>query len=217
MSPGNEHPHQVSCQLLLIGGGGHALVVAEAALLSDWVLCGVHDDADAPSVCNMFGLPRRGTISALLSGPAPATDGVRWHLALGNLQIRARLADRLAGDAATILHPRASVAPSARVAAGVFVGAMAVVHTAASLGPHAIINTSAVVEHECVVGANTHVAPGAVLGGNVRVGAHTLIGLGARLAPGIAVGDGCVVGAGAVVVRDVPDGTRVRGVPARPF
>jgi sugar O-acyltransferase (sialic acid O-acetyltransferase NeuD family) len=215
MSPPNEHPHQLSRQLLLVGGGGHALVVAEAAQLSDWTLIGVYDDAEQPCVCEKFGIPRLGTMSGLLAGGRPIPGA--WHLALGNLQVRARLIERLMGEAAAIVHPRAFVSPSATVAPGVFVGAMAVVHTAASLGPHAIINTGAIVEHECRVGANTHLAPGTVLGGNVRVGDHTLVGLGARVVPGVAVGDGCVVGAGAVVVRDVPADTRVRGVPARAF
>jgi sugar O-acyltransferase (sialic acid O-acetyltransferase NeuD family) len=215
MSPPDEHPHHVSRQLLLIGGGGHALVVAEAARLSGWVLNGVYDDVDDPVVCRMFGLTRLGTMSSLVGGTVRLAG--EWHLALGNLQVRARLMERLGGEAATIIHPRAFVAPSAKVETGAFVGALAVVHTGASIGAHAIINTGAIVEHECEVGSNTHVAPGAVLGGNVRVGAHTLLGLGCRVAPGIAVGRGCVVGAGAVVIRDVPDETRVRGVPARAF
>lgn len=215
MSPPDEHPHQVSGQLLLIGGGGHALVVAEAASLSGWSLIGVYDDAEEPVVCKLFGVPRLGTLTGLLSGGRVA--GGAWHLALGNLPLRSRLIERLGEGAATVVHPRAFVSPSARLGAGVLVGAMAVVHSAASVGAHAIVNTGAIVEHECEVGANAHLAPGSVLGGNVRVGAHTLVGLGARVVPGAVIGEGCVVGAGAVVVRDVPAEKRVRGVPARAF
>jgi acetyltransferase-like isoleucine patch superfamily enzyme len=42
------------------------------------------------------------------------------------------------------------------------------------------------------------------------------VGLGARVLPGITIGDGCLVGAGAVVTRDITDGSRVAGVPAAP-
>ena len=44
-------------------------------------------------------------------------------------------------------------------------------------------------------------------------GSH--IGTAATIVQGLRVGRGCLVAAGAVVVRDVADGNRVAGVPAR--
>jgi maltose O-acetyltransferase len=50
----------------------------------------------------------------------------------------------------------------------------------------------------------------------VVVGDDTYVGAGAIILPGVTIGACSVVGAGAVVARDVPAGSVVAGVPARP-
>lgn len=46
---------------------------------------------------------------------------------------------------------------------------------------------------------------------------RAMIGGGAILLPGVWIGEDALVGAGAVVTHDVPEGTRVQGVPARTY
>ena len=41
------------------------------------------------------------------------------------------------------------------------------------------------------------------------------VGVGVTILPGVEIGEEAIVGAGAVVVRDVPAGAVVKGVPAR--
>lgn len=48
------------------------------------------------------------------------------------------------------------------------------------------------------------------------IGDRTHVGANAVVLMGVHIGSHCVVGAGAVVTHDVPDGTCVVGVPARP-
>jgi serine acetyltransferase len=49
----------------------------------------------------------------------------------------------------------------------------------------------------------------------VAVGERAHVGIGAVVIERIEIGSGALVAAGAVVVRDVPPGGRVAGVPAR--
>jgi UDP-perosamine 4-acetyltransferase len=116
-----------------------------------------------------------------------------------------------------VAHGSAVVSPWAELGRGVQLLALAVVNAAAVLGDGAIVNTGAIVEHDCVIGASAHLGPRAVLGGDVTVGEDTHIGMGAVVVEGKRVGSGALVAAGAVVAGDVPDGARVRGVPARPW
>lgn len=208
-------------RLVLVGGGGHALVVAEAAALVGLHLLGFCDD-DAGAVLGRGegALTRMGGLRC--KEVFEHAGSTRWILAIGDLAARRRMLEWIGGfksrgPAATIVHPRAilSTAHGAMLGEGVYVGPGAILHTRAQVGGHVIINSGAIVEHECQIGENAHIAPGAVLGGRVTIGADTLVGLGSRVLPGATIGRRCVIGAGAVVIEDVPDGSRVVGVPGR--
>ena len=210
--------------IILIGGGGHALVVLEAAMESGRSVRGFFDD-DAHAVAwSRAQLGRLGELGHAVKHLAFDGDE-RFVIAVGGLELRRRVIEELAGPvppgghapraAAAVVHPRAWVSPSATLGLGVYVGPAAIVHAHAHVGDHAIVNSGAIVEHECEIGVNAHIAPGAVLGGNVHIGPDTLVGIGSRVLPGVKIGSRVRVGAGATAVRNVPDGATVVGVPAR--
>lgn len=213
--------------LVLIGGGGHALVVLEAALLAEMPVAGYLDDNPvAPISAILIDLPHPFPTPPNL-GPLEDRSqlaGRHWILSMGDLAQRRRLLNSLGpghspGEQSrgprSAIHPTAFVSPSALIGPGVYVGPRAIVHSRARVGAHCIINSGAIVEHDCTIDENSHLGPGVALGGKVHVGRDTLVGLGARVLPGMRIGNGCTVGAGAVVISHIEDGRRVVGVPAR--
>lgn len=212
--------------LVLIGGGGHAIVVAEAARLADHPIVGFLDDHPAaPLAAILIDLPHPFPAPPCL-GPLEAVAAAgqhAWILALGDLRARRAALRRMmgatgiSGKPCSVIHPTAIVSPSALVGPGTFIGPGAVVHARARVGAHGIINSGAIVEHDCVLDENVHIAPGAVLAGGVTVGHDTLVGLGSRVLPQVRIGHLAVVGAGSVVLGGVADGATVAGVPAAPL
>jgi acetyltransferase EpsM len=116
---------------------------------------------------------------------------------------------------ATVVHPTAVVAPSARLGAGCIVSPGVVVGSHTEIGEHVILNRGVLVGHHTRVGSCVTLSPAANVAGCVRIGDGAYVGMGAIVLDGRSVGAGSVVGAGAVVTRDVPPGVQVQGVPAR--
>jgi len=196
--------------LALIGAGGHASVVADAALLEKPERAlNVFSQDPGQAGQRLLG------IDVAFLGSEAVLPG--FHVAIGDNSARKRLHEEFArtGQAVLVVHPAAVIAGSAEVGSGSFVAARAIVAPRSRVGEGAIVNHAAVVDHDVVVGSFSHVAPGAVIGGGATIGASVLVGAGATILPGVSIGEAAVIAAGAVVTRDVPAGATVIGVPGR--
>ena len=212
-------------RVILLGCGEQAAVVAESARLAGWVVLGaVNDDPNDVDEAALaaIGLERLGHINDLdrllvdlEAGEASCAGPVHLHPAAGAGEVRRhwmrQFPDR---PFATIVHPDATVAPSAALEAGVWVGPRSVVHSRAHVQQGVIINSGAIVEHDVAVGAWSHIAPNATITGTAAIGSGTMVGAAATVLPGVTVGNGATIGAGSVVTGDVPGGVVARGVPA---
>jgi sugar O-acyltransferase (sialic acid O-acetyltransferase NeuD family) len=209
-------------RLVIVGAGGHGretLDVVEAINGAGRASSPVYDVVGfvATGLLDEAG-ERRGV--PLLGDPSVLADlDAAYVVAIGDGAVRRRLDDEIrayARDAATLVHPLASIGGDVELAPGVVLAAGARITTNVRLGRHTQLNVGAVVSHDCRLGAYVTLSPGTHLNGNVTVGDGVFFGTGAIVTPGCTVGDGAVVGAGAVVLGDVAPGVTVVGVPARP-
>ncbi|MFA5810552.1 MAG: acetyltransferase, partial [Thermoleophilia bacterium] len=202
--PPSEKPY-----LLIFGGGGHAKTILDMVKqIGAWTIAGIVDDNPAIGT-EVLGFPVLGTrvLLAVLveQGVKLAANGVGGII---DITVRVgifKLLESAGFNFPALIHPRATVEPSAKVGDGVQVFANAYVGSEAVLHPRCMVNTNAVVSHDCEIGAYTHIAPGALLAGHVHVGERTLIGMGVTTTIGVNIGSGVRIGNGAIVLADVPD------------
>jgi sugar O-acyltransferase (sialic acid O-acetyltransferase NeuD family) len=114
-----------------------------------------------------------------------------------------------------LIHPEASIAEDAQVGEGTVVRAGSVIDYGVRLGEGVIVAPGSLVSHQSVLEDGVRLATGAVVGAKVLVARCAFLGLNCTIMTNTHIGAGALIGIGAVVLRDVPDGTVAYGVPAR--
>lgn len=138
-------------------------------------------------------------------------------IAIGDNRIRRLYFDRLTAlgvTPASCIAPTAWIASTARLGRGVFIGAGAVIGAGASIGDNGMVNNLSLVDHDSEVGEDSQITVGCMIGAELRIGRRCFFGMSSCLISRVDVGDDVFVMAGAVIVKPVPSGVRVGGVPA---
>jgi len=213
--------------LMIIGAGGFGAEAAWVAreitsashkmdsLNAAWNVLGFADSDERKSGTLHDGYPVHGPIEQIAGR---FTDQVWYFCAVGDNSARQRLsgaANALGWKPATLIHPTALVADSARVLAGTYVGPCSVVSNNARIGKHVIINTHVSVGHDVVVGDYCQLSPGSRISGFSCLEELAFIGSNAVLMPQTHVGHGGVVGACSLGRGQIERNTTVCGVPGR--
>ncbi len=201
--------------LIIIGAGPFgrevrdlAAGIASAGGDVPWRLVGFLDERNI----DPGGLPVLGSPSTY----EPKSDDV-FVCAIGNPVQRAKYSALIrakGGQFAVLIEPSARIGGQTELAAGSLVGPFCVISCDVKTGEDTVFTSHVTVGHDVRFGHCCHVGAYAFLGGGTVVGDHVTIHPHASILPGVRIGDGATIGAGSIVVRSVPAGLTVFGVPA---
>ena len=199
----------MSKKLVIIGASGHGKVIADIALKNGYEIVGFLDDND--SLQEICGFPVLGSIKNVCQ----YKENCEFVIAIGNNEIREKIATTYDVKWATLIHPSAIIGMQVQIGEGTVIMANAVINPCVTIGRHCIINTGAIVEHDNAIEDYVHISVGVKLAGTVFVGHNTWIGIGAVVSNNLRICDNCVIRAGAVVVDNIDKSGNYQGVPAK--
>ena len=202
-----------SSKIAILGAGGHALSVLDAAASAGFVPYAFVD----PDLTQfeVFGLPVVPDLSGL------DLSEIAVCLGIGNNFVREAVfaETRKAFPEASfpvIRHATAWVSPGVVLGEGTAVLAHASVGPSARTGMGAVLNTGASLDHGSSLDDFASLGPGARTAGDVTIGARAMIGLNAGVLQGVTIAHDAVVGAHSLVNLDIPALVVAYGVPCAP-
>lgn len=200
----------MSAQSLLLlgcGGFGHELAAWIAARAMPFNVTGFLDDEN-PGATGVLGP---------IKGHVPQQE-VHYLTCFGNGSARHRIRAQLQSNGAhfaTLVSPDAMTAtPLQDSINSIFLGACSI-SSGVTLGDDLLIQGFAVVGHDTSIGTGATISSHAFIGGGAKLDPFCTIHPNAVVLPHVVVGEGAVVGAGTVVIKNVPAGATVFGMPAR--
>jgi acetyltransferase EpsM len=200
--------------ILILGAGRYAEEIADLAnQIPGWEVVGFVEGIDRERCQQpLHNLPVYWIDEiGMLSGSVRAVCAVGSPKRAGFI----RQAAALGIGFTTLVHPKATLSPSASLGEGCIVCPGSVIGAHVQLGRHVIVNRGALLGHHLHVGDCCTLGPGANLGSQSRLGEGCYIGIGAVLVDGLTVGNGAFISAGSLVTRDVPESVQVVGSPAQ--
>lgn len=198
--------------VVIIGAGGHAKVIADIIIKSGDNLIGFLDDNIEKDTVIIAGYKVIGN----LNNRFILNKEYKFIIAIGDNKKRKDIVDKTPDmNFYKAIHPNAQIGLDVEIEEGTVIMANAVINSSAKIGKHCIINSGAIIEHDNIIKDYVHISPNSSLGGTITVGECTHIGIGAVIKNNINICDKCTIGAGAVVVNNIKEEGTYIGVPAK--
>lgn len=198
--------------IIIIGAGGHAKVIADIIYKYGDNLIGFLDD-------NLSLQGKKIYLDKKVIGTTKDIDKYKEHyfvIGIGNNSIRKKINNENNLKLYTAIHPSAIIAQDVKIGTGSVIMAGVVINPGTVIGKNCIINTCSSLDHDNLLEDYVHISPGAHLAGTVSVKEGTWICTGATIINNITIAQNNIIGAGSVVIKDInEENSTYVGVPVK--
>lgn len=153
-------------------------------------------------------------------------ESIKWTMGveavycpIGNNKIRVQLLEKAAKlglHTPNFIHSSVIISPNVQLGKGVYIlmGSMIMPYTI--IEDFTMVSMNVCVAHHSVLKKGVFLSTGVNFGASIVANDFAYCGISSTIMTGIKIlGKECLIGAGAVVIRDVPEGAVVAGVPAK--
>ncbi len=199
--------------IILLGGGGHAKVVANALLSNKkYNILGYIDKKNNGKLLEK--IKYLGNDNKLQEIYTKGTQLAFCAIgSIGDYSIRKNAiekAKKIGFNFINAKHPTSIISQNVILGEGIYIGPNVIINPETQIGNYCILNTGCIIEHDCEIGEYVHISLGTIIGGGVIIENGSHVGLGSKVIQNIKIGKNAFVCAGAVVVNDIEDNNKVK-------